>query len=82
MKAEKAYPIMHAQTMDLLLQTRKKGVLVYDLSPQERQDWRKETLGALDKVIDQVGVGAVDFYDLIRAGKKEYAALNKQHYTP
>lgn len=75
MKAEQAYPVLRAKTTNFLSQESRKGVMIYDLSPQQRQDWRQKTLGALDKIIDQVGVGAAEFYDLIKAGKKEYAAL-------
>jgi len=75
MKASQAYPILRAQTEHLLSQASREGVMVYDLSPQQRQGWRQETLGALDKIIGQAGAGAADFYDLIKAGKKEYATL-------
>ena len=70
--AEEAFPILEQQTNEMLALTSSQGVIVHDLNPQQRQQWRSATARAVDQIITQVGGQATEFYDLVMEGKKDY----------
>lgn len=74
MPARSAFPTLQNGTEDLLQRvTTQLDIFVHDLTPDQREAWRAETLRALDQIIAQVGGEAGEVYDLIVSGKDAYA---------
>ena len=82
MNPRDAYPILRAQTQDMLDQQIAKTIEVTTLTERQRAEWQRTTAQAVDQIIRQSGGKSADLYALISEGKAEYAARRDQTRTP
>ncbi len=60
--------------LELLRQASQEGLVVHDLSPEQRTVWRERTADTAAQLIDELGPAAQRFYDVIQKGKAAFAA--------
>lgn len=74
MPAQEAYPALHAGTQEFLQKAANQyDIVIHDLNPKQRLEWRNATRDAVEQIISQVGGDAEEVYALILEGKEAYA---------
>ncbi len=74
MRPEEAYPILRSQTQALLDRETGRTIEVTSLTQAQRAAWRRTTAQAVEQIILQSGGRSAELFDLVTAGKADYAA--------
>lgn len=70
---ERSREVVRAETARDLANARALGIVVHELTPAQREEWRRATAPVTRRLIAGIGGRAQEIYDVIRAGKAEYA---------
>lgn len=69
----KSRRVAREQTAGDLRDAKKLGIIVHELTPAQREQWRRATAGVTQELVDEIGGRAADVYGVIQAGKAEFA---------
>lgn len=67
--------VVRAQTAADLGAAQELGIIVHELSTEQREQWRQATAGVTQALIRSIGGRAEEVYAVIQRGKAEFAAL-------